>query len=98
MTYTMNREDTKLTVAVEGHLDTLTSPELESGLEPALEGTTELVMDLKDLEYISSAGLRVLLGAAQVMAQQGKMTVVNVNEEVMGVFRLTGLSSVFGIA
>ena len=98
MTFSMNREDAKLTVAVEGHLDTLTSPDLERGLEPALDGVTELVVDLKDLEYISSTGLRVLVGAAQELGEKGgKMTVINPRAEVMEIFTMTGLDAVFGI-
>ena len=98
MTFSMNREDAKLTVAVEGHLDTLTSPDLEKELEPALDGVTELVVDLKDLEYISSAGLRVLVGAAQELSGKGgKMTVINPQAEVMEIFTMTGLDAVFGL-
>ena len=98
MTFSMNREDAKLTVAVEGHLDTLTSPDLERSLEPALDGVTELVVDLKDLEYISSTGLRVLVGAAQELGEKGgKMTVINPRAEVMEIFTMTGLDAVFGI-
>lgn len=97
MTFSMNREDAKLTVAVAGKLDTLTSPELEKELEPALVGVSELVMDLKDLEYTSSAGLRVLLSAAQVMAKQGEMTVTNVQDEVMKIFKLTHFTDIFRI-
>ena len=94
MTFTMNREGTNLTVAIAGNLDTLTSPELEKELEPALEGVTGLTLDLKDLEYISSAGLRVLLGAAQTMGQQGSIRTIHVQEEVMDIFRMTGFQKV----
>ena len=97
MTFSMNREDAKLTVAVAGSLDTLTSPVLEKELEPALVGVSELVMDLKDLEYTSSAGLRVLLGAAQVMEKQGEMIVTNVQDEVMKIFQLTHFTDIFRI-
>ena len=97
MTFSMNREDAKLTVAVAGSLDTLTSPKLAKELEPALVGVSELVMDLKDLEYTSSAGLRVLMGAAQVMAKQGEMTVTNVQDEVMKIFKLTHFTDIFRI-
>ncbi len=93
----MNKEDSKLTVEIEGRLDTLTSPDLEKELEPALEGITELVLDLKDLDYISSAGLRVLLGAAQVMEDQGEMKVINPNEAVMDVFVVTGFDDILNI-
>ena len=93
----MNKDDSKLTVEIEGRLDTLTSPDLEKELEPALEGITELVLDLKDLDYISSAGLRVLLGAAQVMEDQGEMKVINPNEAVMDVFVVTGFDDILNI-
>ena len=77
MEFKTTKEDTKLTVAIAGRLDTLSAPDLEKGLEPELAGITDLVLDLKDLEYISSAGLRVLLGLAQVMEKQGNMKVTN---------------------
>ena len=93
----MNREGTKLTVSVAGNLDTLTAPVLEKELEPALAGVTELLMDLKDMEYISSAGLRVLLGAAQVMKKQGTMSVTHVQDEVMDIFKLTKFNTILNI-
>ncbi len=97
MEATLNKEGTKLTVAVSGRLDTLTSPDLEKQVEPALEGITELILDLKDLEYISSAGLRVLLGMAQTMEKQGDMKVTNPNEAVMDVFSVTGFDDILTI-
>jgi len=97
MEATLNKEGTKLTVAISGRLDTLTSPDLEKQVEPALEGITELILDLKDLEYISSAGLRVLLGMAQTMEKQGDMKVTNPNEAVMDVFSVTGFDDILTI-
>lgn len=97
MTFSMDTDGTKLMVSVEGSLDTLSSPELERALEPALEGVTELTMDLKDLQYITSAGLRVLMGAAKVMNEQGEMTVANVQDEVMRIFKLTHFDNIFHI-
>ena len=97
MEATLNKEGTKLTVAISGRLDTLTSPDLEKQVEPALEGITELILDLKDLEYISSAGLRVLLGMAQIMEKQGDMKVTNPNEAVMDVFSVTGFDDILTI-
>ena len=73
MKITMNRHRNVLTVALEGRLDTLTTPELEERLEPALEDIDKLVFDFAELRYISSAGLRVLLMAMQVMEEQGEM-------------------------
>ncbi len=93
----MDRSEDKLTVEVTGRLDTLTSPQLEAKLEPELDGIKELIFDLKELEYISSAGLRVLLGAAQAMEDRGEMKVRNPNERVMDVFSLTGFDDIFTI-
>ena len=93
----MNRQDDKLTVAIIGRLDTLTSPEAEAQLEPALDGIKELIIDLKDLEYISSSGLRVLLGAEKAMKSRGGMKVANPNETVMDVFTVTGFDAILNI-
>ncbi|MCR5708508.1 MAG: STAS domain-containing protein [Ruminococcus sp.] len=90
MTVDFRRNGTELTAAIEGRLDTLTSPELEEKLEPELEETEKLILDLSALEYISSAGLRVLLSAAKAMEEQGEMTLRNVRPEVMDVFEVTG--------
>ena len=66
-------------------------------MTPAIEGVEELVIDLKDLDYISSAGLRVLLGLAQTMEDQGKMVVTNPNDAVMDVFSVTGFDDILTI-
>lgn len=87
----------KLTLTLNGRLDTMTSPDLEAVLKESLDGVTELVFDCTDLEYISSAGLRVLLGAQKVMNNAGKMMIRNVNEPVMEVFEVTGFTDVFTI-
>ena len=78
MTITMNRDGKELTIAIEGRLDTITSPELERQLEPALQGVEKLIFDFEKLVFISSAGLRVLLAAMQIMEKQGEMKVRNV--------------------
>lgn len=91
MNVSMNKNGKELTVTLEGRLDTLTSPVLEEQLEPALEGVEKLVFDFEKLVYISSAGLRVLLTAMQVMEEQGEMKVRNVRPEIMDVFQVTGL-------
>ena len=92
----INKDNEKLTVEVSGRLDTLTAPEFESKVEPQLSGIKELVVDLKDLEYISSAGLRVLMGAHKAMAAAGgTVKVLHPNAMVRGVFEITGLNSVF---
>ncbi len=90
MTVTMNRNDKELAVAINGRLDTLTSPELEEKLEPELDNTEKLIFDFEGLEYISSAGLRVLLSAIKVMDEQGVMIVKNVRPEIMEVLEITG--------
>ena len=93
----INKYNEKLTVEVSGRLDTLTAPEFENKVEPQLPGIKELVVDLKDLEYISSAGLRVLMGFVKIMQDQGEMKVINPNEVVMDVFSLTGFDSILNI-
>ncbi|MBQ1535790.1 MAG: STAS domain-containing protein [Ruminococcus sp.] len=99
MNIAFNRNDTELTVILEGRLDTLSSPELEEKLEPELENDTEkLIFDLSGLEYISSAGLRVLLSATKEMdSNGGEMTVTNVRGEIMEVFEVTGFSDFLNI-
>ena len=97
MNITKKVEGEKLTVALEGRLDTLTAPELEESLSSALEGIKELVLDLSGLEYLSSAGLRVVLSTFKtVSAAEGKMTICNANEMVSKVFELTGFGNIFG--
>ena len=78
MTITKNLDGTKLTIALEGRLDTTTSPQLEAEMHPAIDDATELTFDLEKLAYISSAGLRVLLSAQKIMNKQGSMTIKNV--------------------
>ena len=85
-----NRNGSELTVALAGRLDTLSSPELEEKIEDMLEGVEKLVFDFEELRYISSAGLRVMLTAMQIMEDQGEMTVKNVCQDVMDVFEVTG--------
>ena len=89
--------ETELTIGLEGRLDTLTAPELEEVLGTALTGAETLVFDLEKLEYISSAGLRVLLRAQKVMANRGGMKIVNANETVMEVFTVTGFDTILTI-
>ena len=80
----------ELTISLEGRLDTLTSPEHEKKLESELDGIDKLTFDLKGLKYISSAGLRVLAGAMDIMEDQGEMFVTNVCDDVRDVFEITG--------
>ena len=97
MTINKNLEGSTLTVAPEGRLDTTTAPELEKELKSALNGVTELVFDFSKLDYISSAGLRVLLSAQKQMSKQGGMKVTKVNEMVMEVFEVTGFTDILTI-
>ena len=87
----------ELNVALEGRLDTVTAPELEKELKENLNGVTKLVLDLEKLEYISSAGLRVLLAAQKIMNRQGSMSVTHVGEMVMEIFEVTGFSDILTI-
>ena len=98
MTIQKLTEGQKLTIALEGRLDTVTAPELEAELKASLAGVTELVFDMGKLEYLSSAGLRVLLSAQKQMSKQGQMTVTNVNETIMEIFEVTGFSDILTIA
>ena len=90
-------EGEKLTVYIEGRLDTTTSPELSKELDSSLEGVTQLVFDCTQLEYISSSGLRVLLSAQKAMNGKGTMVVKNVSEMVMEVFEITGFTDILSI-
>lgn len=97
MTIIKNREGSKLSVQIDGRLDTTTAPQLESEIREDLSEITELDFDIKDLAYISSAGLRVLLSAQKVMNKQGTMTIRNVNEDIMDVFEVTGFVDILNI-
>ena len=87
----------RLCVAVSGRLDTTTSPELDAALKEALPGVKELVLDFSALDYISSAGLRVLLSTQKTMSKQGSMVLTGVNEGVMEVFEITGFADILTI-
>ena len=87
----------KLTVALEGRLDTVTAPELEKCFKESLPGVTELVMDFEKLDYISSAGLRVLLSAQKTMNRQGSMKLIHVIESIMEILEVTGFSDILTI-
>lgn len=97
MTVTTNLEGAKLTVTVEGKLGTASAPELEKAIKNNISGVKELVFDFAGLEYMASAGLRVLLSSAKVMKNQGSMKIVNVTEPVMEVFTFTGMADVMNI-
>lgn len=91
------KNDTSLTVALEGRLDTTTAPTLEAELAEPLDGVTDLVLDFAKLDYISSAGLRVLLATQKRMNKQGTMTVKHVNSDIREVFEITGFSDILTI-
>ena len=97
MTITTSREGEKMQIVLEGRLDTTTAPQLEVGLKRSISGITELIFDFAGLEYISSAGLRVLLAAQKVMNKQGSLTIRNVNSVVMEVFEITGFVDILTI-
>ena len=86
-----------LQVALEGRLDTVTSPQLENELKNALDGADALVLDMEALEYISSAGLRVLLSAQKLMSGKGGMKLLHVNDTIMEIFEVTGFSDILTI-
>ena len=91
------REDSKLCIALEGRLDTITAPELETSMKEDLADLTDLIIDLSDLEYISSAGLRVLLAAQKAMMKQGTMVVTHPNDVISEIFEVTGFSDILTI-
>ena len=91
------KEGSALTIGLEGRLDTVTAPQLEGELRTELDGVTELILDLKDLDYISSAGLRVLLSTQKTMNRQGSMTIRNVKPEIMEIFDVTGFVDILSI-
>ena len=92
-----NLNGSSLNVALEGRLDTTTAPELEQSLKESMDAATELTLDFAKLEYISSAGLRVLLSTHKAMSKKGGMKVVNVNEIVKEVFEVTGFADILDI-
>lgn len=92
-----NLSDGKLEIALVGRLDTTTAPQLEPVLKEELGGVTELVFDFDKLDYISSAGLRLVLAAQKIMSKQGTMTVKNVCPDILEVFEITGFSDILTI-
>ena len=96
MTITKNQNGTAVTLSVEGRLDTTTAPALEQEIQ-ALTDATELTIDFAKLEYISSAGLRVLLSAHKAFAKKDGMTITNVNEQVLDLFDVTGFKDILNI-
>ena len=93
----MKKDGSSMEFVLSGRLDTTTAPELEAQVKGNLENIEKLCFDFKDLEYISSAGLRVLLGAQKIMSKQGSMVVKNCSEEVKYVFDVTGFTDILTI-
>ena len=98
MTYTKSEDGTKLDVELVGEVDAMNVNEIEEALLREVNGVTDLTFDLKDLEYMSSAGLRVLLGMQKMMKKQGNMVIINANEDVMDIFKVTGFVRLLNIA
>ncbi len=98
MNITKKTEGNTLEIALEGRLDTMTAPELEAELKASMDGADKLVLDFGKLDYISSAGLRVLLSAHKAMSAKGGMKVTHVNEVVQEVFDVTGFCDILTIA
>ncbi|MBO4750200.1 MAG: STAS domain-containing protein [Lachnospiraceae bacterium] len=90
-------DGTNLEVKLSGRLDTVTAPQLEGAIRESIDGVTNLSFDFTELEYISSAGLRVLLAAQKIMNKQGDMVVKNVSAEVNEIFEVTGFTDILSI-
>ena len=97
MTIEKKLNGTELTVTLAGRLDTTTAPELEASLKESYEGIGKLILDFTALEYLSSAGLRVLLGAQKTMNKRGEMVIKNVNETINEIFEVTGFIDILTI-
>ena len=97
MTIEKKLNGTELTVTVAGRLDTSTAPQLEAALKESFDGITKLALDFSALEYLSSAGLRVLLAAQKVMNKQGEMVIKNVNVTIQEIFEVTGFIDILTV-
>ena len=97
MTIDVKKHADQVTIAVAGRLDTTTAPALEKAINENIQEEKHLILDIKDVEYISSAGLRVLLGAQKKMQKIGSMKVLNVCEEIMEIFEMTGFADILVI-
>lgn len=97
MIITKTTDGTSLTLVLEGRLDTVTAPQLESELRSSIDGIDKLFLDFTSLEYISSAGLRILLSTQKIMNKQGGMVIRNVNEDVMDIFEITGFVDILTV-
>ena len=97
MTIEKKLNGTELTVQVTGRLDTTTAPELEASLKESFSGVEMLILEFSALEYLSSAGLRVLLSAQKIMNKQGKMIIKNINDTIKEIFEVTGFIDILTI-
>ena len=97
MTIEMKKNAAETIIQIVGRLDTITAPALDKTIHEEIGDTKNLILDMKDLEYISSAGLRALLGAQKKMQKIGSMKVINVCQEVMEVFEMTGFADILVI-
>ena len=97
MTIEKNLNGTELTITIAGRLDTTTAPQIEAEFKQSINGIEKLVLDFANLEYLSSAGLRVLLAAQKVMNKQGEMVIRNVNETINEIFEVTGFIDILTI-
>ncbi len=97
MKITKTENQGSLCLALEGRLDTNTAPELEAALKNSIGGVTDLTIDMQALDYLSSAGLRVLLGAQKTMNKQGQMRVTHVNDTIMEIFEVTGFADILTV-
>lgn len=97
MTIEKKSNGSELTIALGGRLDTTTAPQLETEIRDSVAGVTSLILDMEKLDYLSSAGLRVLLTAQKTMTKQGEMKVIHVNETIMEIFEITGFADILTI-
>ncbi|MBQ0099715.1 MAG: STAS domain-containing protein [Firmicutes bacterium] len=97
MVITKKQNDKELTINVQGRLDTTTAPNLEAEIDASLSGIQSLIFDFNGLEYVSSAGLRVILKAQKIMNVQGSMKLINVIDDIREVFDITGFSDILTV-
>ena len=97
MEFNVITSGSKMVIELEGRLDTTTAPKLEAYIRSSLEGISELCIDMERLEYISSAGLRVLLAAQKIMDAQGRMIITGCREEITEIFDITGFTDILTI-
>ncbi len=97
MAIEMDRQEDVLLMKISERLDMITSPELDEVLNTKLDGVHELIFDFESLEYVSSAGLRVILQAQKIMEDQGSLKLIHVNDDIMKVFAMTGFADILTI-